>query len=656
VAPARLIGRLEGLGHELLLLMLNLSRMHDREQILRLFVEAVGTALPEVSVCLLRPGEERVGEIVEVATPEMTFGRIAVEDRTGKLPEPYRALYRNAARMLAVVLENVYRAEQLASENARLDGAVAERTAELRRALARSEDLYQNAPCGYHALDADGLYVQVNDTELRWLGYAREELVGRRRFADGLAPTSRESFARAFAWVRVRGAVQDVELELVRKDGTLLPVLVSASAVIDPHGRFLMARATLYDLSERQRGERALRESEEQLRQSQKLEALGRLAGGVAHDFNNLLTIILSCSSALLEGLGAEAPLRQEALEIDDAARRAAQLTRQLLSFGRCHSTQPVPLDLGEVVAGMEHLLRRLIGEGVALEVSRGTGLRAVHADPAHMEQVILNLVVNARDAVGGGGRIVVETSNLEVIVDEAHWVGAPPGQYVCLAVSDTGCGMAPEVRTRLFEPYFTTKAEGKGTGLGLATVYGIVKRAGGEIHVESAPGQGARFEVLLPPADEGAAARPTDARRGELERGSETILLVEDEPRVRAVAALALRHAGYAVLEASDGEDAAAVATGAGRIDALVTDVVMPRLGGVPLAARLRALRPELMVVFVSGYAGEGMLEDELAAKGTTVLYKPFTAPALLHAVRQQLDSRRAGEQRASRPGATPA
>jgi PAS domain S-box-containing protein len=632
-----------GLENDLLLLMLSLSRMHDRETILRLFVEAMSAAREGAVVRPLADGEAPTGEVLEIATPESRFGRLVLEDPGGVVSKQDRARYRNAVRMLAVVLENISRAERLATENARLDAAVAVRTEELQRAAERTRDLYDHAPCGYFSLGPDGRFVQVNDTMLRWLGYDRQDLLHRMRFVDLLTPESQPVFRRESARFRETAmAVHEAEVEVVRKDGTHFPAIASATAVRAPDGTFLMSRANLVDLSERRRAERALRETEERFRQSQKLEAIGRLAGGVAHDFNNLLTVILSCADALLDGLPPDHPLRQDVADIDDAGRKASQLTRQLLAFGRRHGSNPAPVDLGAIAAGMEKMLRRLIGEDVELLVSSAPGLPLVYADPAQLEQVVLNLVVNARDAMPKGGRITVETSA----------VGAPGDSgaaRVRLAVSDTGVGMAEEVRAHLFEPFFTTKREGRGTGLGLATVYGIVKQANGDIRVESEPGQGSRFEVLLPVSGH-AAAGPGEVHPEpeELLRGHETVLLVEDDPRVRAVAGLALRRAGYAVLEAPNGEAALELARGTDHLDVLVTDLVMPRLGGADLAARLQAERPDLPVVFMSGYARQAQLPD---AGAGGVLQKPFTAATLTRAIRERLEARREPAPPAARP-----
>jgi PAS domain S-box-containing protein len=627
---------LESVEQDLLLLMLNLSRMRDRERILSLYVEAISAMAPGVTARLLAPdAPDGPGELLEVATPDASFGRVALEDASGKLSAADRARLRNATRMLAVVLENAARAERLSSENARLDAAVSARTAELQGALERLEDLYQHAPCGYHSLDENAVYVRVNDTELGWLGYTREELVGVKKFTDLVAPASLVRFLHGFQTVK-QGADVEGELELVCKDGSTFPVLMRATAVRDAQGRFIMSRGTAFDLSERRRAERTLRETEERFRQSQKLEALGRLAGGVAHDFNNLLTVIVSCSEALLDDLSPEDRLRGDAAEIAEAAAKAAQLTRQLLAFGRRQPSNPIPVDVGQTVGGMERMLRRLIGEDVELVVSREPGLLPVQADPGRIEQVVLNLLVNARDAMPAGGRVTIETANVRRTSGDG--LDLPPGAYVSLAVSDTGTGMTGEVRSHLFEPFFTTKAEGKGTGLGLATVYGIVKQAGGDVRVDSEPGRGSRFEVLLPAAPPEIALGEAVAASDQVLAGTETVLLVEDESRVRAAEAQMLRRAGYTVLEAADGDTALGMAAGDTRFDVLVTDLVMPRLGGAALAAKLRKLRGPIPVVFVSGYGGEVLAGDDLGDATAAVLQKPFTAAALTRAIRERL------------------
>jgi signal transduction histidine kinase len=382
---------------------------------------------------------------------------------------------------------------------------------------------------------------------------------------------------------------------------------------------------------------RERKQLEEQYRQAQRLEAVGRLAGGVAHDFNNLLTVIASRSQFLLQRLEPGDPSRREATLILDAAMKAAQLTRQLLVFSRGQLLQTMPLDLNTIVAEMEPMLRRVIGEQIALHTALAPALGRVMADQGHIEQVVMNLVVNARDAMREGGRLVIETSNVEL--DEAYCrsrVGARPGPHVRLSVSDTGVGMDAEVQAHLFEPFFTTKESG-GTGLGLAVVYGIVKQCGGCTSVSSEPAHGTAFTIHFPRVDTAAAPpeppKPFTAALG----GSETILLVEDEAEVRAVVGEILRAYGYTVLEARDGREALGLAGGhRGAIHLVMTDIVMPEMGGLELVRRLTPERPDVKVLYVSGYSDDSI--TDYAALGGAFLEKPFTAPVLARKVREVL------------------
>jgi nitrogen-specific signal transduction histidine kinase len=392
------------------------------------------------------------------------------------------------------------------------------------------------------------------------------------------------------------------------------------------------------DLTERRR-------LEDQLRQSQKMEAVGRLAGGVAHDFNNVLTVVKSFSDFLLEDLDKLDPRRADVEEIAKAADRAAALTRKLLAFSRKQVMRPEPLDLNAVVTGMERMLERLIGEDVRVVTSLEPGLLAVEADPSSIEQAILNLAVNARDAMPDGGILTIRTKNETLEKADAAWA-IRPGRYAMLSVSDTGHGMDVTTQARVFEPFFTTKPQGQGTGLGLAMVYGIVKQSGGHVWVESKPDEGTTFTVYLPQpsqVDAGAfragpraAGEPHPAHA----RGGETILLVDDEEAVRSSARRALERAGYDVIAASDGSDALRLFTEHdGGIHMVVTDVVMPGLSGRELVGRLRIMRPKLRVLFVSGYTEEGVRRQGVLEPGAAYLEKPFTPEKLLRKVREVLD-----------------
>ena len=383
---------------------------------------------------------------------------------------------------------------------------------------------------------------------------------------------------------------------------------------------------------------------EQQLRQAQKMEAVGRLAGGVAHDFNNILTAITGYADLLLEDLGSDDPQRQDVAEIRKAADRAAGLTRQLLAFSRQQVMQAQVLDLNALVADTQSMLGRLLGEDVALATKLDPALGAVRADPGQLEQVLMNLAVNARDAMPNGGKLTIETANAEL--DESYTrehFPARPGPYVMLAVSDTGTGMSAEVQSHLFEPFFTTKEKGKGTGLGLATVYGIVKQSGGYVWVYTEPGHGTTFKIYLPRVDAAPAPRVSGVQASPVEDGTETVLLAEDETAVRAVARHTLQRHGYTVLEAPSAEAALDLAQRhSGPIHLLLTDVVMPGMSGRALALRLSELRPELRVIYMSGYPEEAITRHGVLERGFTYVQKPFTPEGLARKVREVLDGAR--------------
>ncbi len=393
---------------------------------------------------------------------------------------------------------------------------------------------------------------------------------------------------------------------------------------------------------ERKRGEEALRQSEERLRQAQKMEAVGRLAGGIAHDFNNLLTVIVSYCDLMLEDLAAGDPKRADLGEIRKAADGAAALTRQLLAFSRQQVLEPRVMDLKATIASTEKLLVRLIGEDIRLTTSLAPDLGAVRADPGQLGQIIINLAVNARDAMPAGGRLTIEAANVEM--DEAYVRGhapAGPGRYVMLALSDTGIGMDEQTQARIFEPFFTTKGVGKGTGLGLATVYGIVKQSGGFIWVYSEPGRGTTFKVYLPRVDEPAEAAAAPAVQAEPRRGAETVLVVEDAASVRVVTRQVLERYGYTVLEAPDGETALHLAAKhPGPIHLLLTDVVMPGLSGRQLVEQLARLRPDMKALYTSGYAANAIAHHGILESGIAYLAKPFTPETLARRVREVLDA----------------
>ncbi|MEK7761551.1 MAG: response regulator [Nitrospirota bacterium] len=399
----------------------------------------------------------------------------------------------------------------------------------------------------------------------------------------------------------------------------------------------------LDDRAERKRAEEALRQSEKQFRQSQKMEAVGRLAGGIAHDFNNLLTIIMGYSQVLLTELGPQHPLRGKIEETLKAGGKAASLIRQLLTFSSKQSTDPKILSLNTAVTSLENMLRRLIGEDVQFVVKLDPKNGRLRADQTHLEQVLVNLVVNARDAMPKGGTITIETAQVELTRSPVYHI-APlqPGSYVRLAVSDTGCGMDLKTQSHIFEPFFTTKEEGKGTGLGLSTVYGIVTQCGGAIDVTSRVGHGTRFDLYFPSVESDIQTTTQTQPSGRPQRGTEMILLAEDEPSVRTLVRDELRKLGYKVVEAKNGVEACLLATQqAESFQLLLTDVVMPGMGGRELAQHLSVINPELRTLFMSGYMDDvGIMAGQ--EEGTTsFLQKPFTPEVLASSVRNLLDAR---------------
>jgi signal transduction histidine kinase/CheY-like chemotaxis protein len=440
---------------------------------------------------------------------------------------------------------------------------------------------------------------------------------------------------------RAAKEIQSSNAELLKLRGELESRVKERTAELERTNTQLVR-----EVADHRRTEQALRSSEEQLRQSQKLEAVGRLAGGIAHDFNNLLSVILSYSSLLLTEVGPDSTIRPDIEEIQRAGDRAAELTRQLLAFSRQQVLEPRVLNLNDILLNVDKMLKRVLGEDIELRTVFDSDLALVKADPGQIEQVILNLVLNARDAMPKGGKLTLETSNYEL--DELyahHHVEVTPGPHVMLAVSDTGSGMDKATQARIFEPFFTTKEQGKGTGLGLATVFGIVKQSGGSIWLYSEPGAGTTFKVYLPRCESGAIARRSTMPPPTLTGGEETILLVEDEDQVRQVVKGILRRAGYKVLEAKGPAEAAEFCEKQeGAIHLLLTDVVMPKMSGRLLAERITTLKPGIKVLFMSGYTNDAILHHGVLAAGVAFLQKPLTPESITRKVRAVLDGRKTG------------
>jgi signal transduction histidine kinase/CheY-like chemotaxis protein len=451
------------------------------------------------------------------------------------------------------------------------------------------------------------------------------------RLGDLLSPDDPQNLEMLRQFIRSGYRLSDSESHERDREGRPKVFLNNLIGIID-HGHLVRAWGTQRDIT-------LQRQLEEEARQSRKMETAGRLAGGIAHDFNNLLTAILGTSEMLLSDLDPGTPAREDVEEIKRAATRAANLTRQLLAFSRRQVLQPRTLDLNQLVQGVQSMLQRLIGEHIALETSTAADLWRVRADPGQLEQVIVNLCVNARDAMPKGGRLLVETANLRFPGARAGAEAImPAGAYVLLTVTDTGTGMDGETLRHIFEPFFTTKETGRGTGLGLATVYGIVKQTGGFVFVDTEVGTGTRFRIYLPRV-EGTPDAGEASAEPVRQRASGTILLVEDEAAVRRLARRVLEQVGYTVLEAPDGPEALRlVDRWDGDIDLAVTDVIMPGMSGQELSARLRATRPWLKILYVSGYTDDAILQHGTLLPNTAFLQKPFTPGALAQRVAEAM------------------
>jgi PAS domain S-box-containing protein len=516
-------------------------------------------------------------------------------------------------------------------------GAVALENSALYRESRDARDFLQSiadhSPDAIVTADQHGKITYFSRGAEAMFGCRAEEMIG--ESVANIYPGGLEEAREIRRRLAAEGPLRSYETGFLAKDGRRVEVSASIAMLRDAAGAEVGTLGVLKDIEERRR-------LEEQLRQSQKMDAIGRLAGGIAHDFNNLLTVIAGRAQMILSRIRPEEPIHRDATLVRTTADRAAALTQQLLAFSRKQVLQPQVLNLNRVVTGMQPMLARLIGEDIELSVVPAEGLGRTKADPGQLEQVIVNLVVNARDAMPEGGRLTIETADVEIDAAYAsRHFSVAAGAYVMLAVTDTGSGMDEPTRSRVFEPFFTTKGPGKGTGLGLATVYGIVKQSGGDIQLYSEVGHGTSFKIYLPRVAE-QVIDALDARPAitAMPRGEETVLLVEDEPEVRDLAREILEGSGYTVLQACDPQEAVLMAERhAGPIRLLLTDVIMPRQSGRALAERLRPLRPEMHVLYMSGYTNEAIVRHGVLEPDTMFIQKPFTPAALGQKVREALD-----------------
>jgi two-component system, cell cycle sensor histidine kinase and response regulator CckA len=501
----------------------------------------------------------------------------------------------------------------------------------LRRSEARYRSLVQSSVYGIYRSSLEGRFLDVNPALITMLGYASAEQVLMLDPEKDVFALS-EEHTHLIEEFRRTGRLDGIEVKWKRKDGSAITVRISGRAVSNADEPADVLEAIAEDVTDR-------RVLEDQFRQAQKMEAVGRLAGGVAHDFNNLLMVISGYAEVMLAGLEPDHVLREKAQAIQQASDRATTLTRQLLAFSRKQLLELKVVDVNVIVQDMERLLRPLIAENVEFTTSLAPDAAHTRADAGQMEQVLMNLVVNARDAMPGGGKLTIETQN--IAVDESHRRGQTfirPGDYVRLSVSDTGMGMDKETQSRIFEPFFTTKEKGKGTGLGLSTVYGIVKQSGGYVLVQSEEQHGTTFYIYLPRV-EGIAEKHAPPVPPAALGGTETVLLVEDEDSVRQLVRDTLAAKGYRVVEAEDGEAGmTAAARHDGRIDLVITDVVMPGMGGRELVKQLAQLRPETKVLYLSGYTEDAILSEGTIETGAAFLQKPFTLQNLSRKVREVL------------------
>jgi PAS domain S-box-containing protein len=568
--------------------------------------------------------------VAPVLTRNRTYGWIGLGNKLGGAG--FTAADERILTMLAAQLAVGYENSRLFEELKRRAEDLEREVTERRRSTEKYRMVVEQASDGIIITDQEANIVEVNPRMLEMLGYTREQFL-ELNVCD-LIPKEDQVTDPVSRDMPPVGEVFHKQRRFIRRDGGLSDMEVGGTRLED--GRIL---GIVRDVSERNR-------LETQLRQSQKLEAVGRLAGGVAHDFNNLLTVILGHSDLAIATLNPDERLRQDLEDIRDAGARAAVLTSQLLAFSRKQVLQPKVMDCNSAIANMTKLLGRLISSNIEIVTNCDAELWRTKVDPGQLDQVILNLALNARDAMPLGGKLIIETANRRF--EGGQFSGPqqiPAGHYVLLAVSDTGCGMDAETRSHLFEPFFTTKAQGKGTGLGLSTVYGIVRQSGGHIAVYSEPAHGTSVKVYLPRvAGAGDVAGPSEDG-APLPMGTETILIAEDDDRVRSLVVAVLAQQGYTVIEACDGEEARALAKEYnGEIHLLLTDVVMPKMSGKELADALRRDLPGLKVLLCSGYTGDTVMQQGVLDKSTPFLQKPFTLRSLAVAVRQALDAGTAG------------
>jgi len=528
--------------------------------------------------------------------------------------------------------------QQLRASNQQLEAS----SQQLRASAKNLKEAQRVAHVGSWDLNVVTGDLYWSDEVYRIYGFEPQEFVPTdEKFMSILYPEDHERVQQSVDAALSGAAEYDIDFRFVRPNGEIGWIHCEGEVTRDEQGAPIRFFGIQADITDRKQAEQALRETEDQFRQAQKMEAVGRLAGGVAHDFNNMLSAIIGYSDLMLMGVKEGDPMHSDIGNIKKCADQAVGLTRQLLAFSRKQTLQPKVLNLNDIVTGTESMLRRLIGEDIDLVTSFSSDLGRVKADPGQVEQIVMNLAVNSRDAMPDGGKLTIETADVELDEEYARLhADVTPGPHVMLAVTDDGSGMDQETQARIFEPFFTTKEMDKGTGLGLSTVYGIVKQSGGNIWVYSEPGKGTTFKIYLPRVEE-AAEKIERPKAVSLRRGTETVLVVEDEDAVRELVCRILQVSGYKVLEAPHGGEALVIAEQhEGAIDLIITDVVMPHMGGRELAERLAKMRPGIKVLFTSGYTDNAIVHQGVLDEDTAFIQKPYTVSSLLAKVREVLEA----------------
>ena len=571
------------------------------------------------------------------------LSKMAIGDKAPEDPEYEFVDKKGKHRWLKLNSKNIYDSEGLAGAHVVAHDITQRKRAEDK--LQESEDKYrtilENIEDGYYEVAINGNFTFFNESMCRILGYSQEEMMGinNRQYTD--KENAKKLFKTFNKVYRTGEPAKTFDWQIISKDGIKKYIEASVSLRKDSLGNPIGFGGIVRDITERKQTEVEKAKLETQLQQAQKMESVGRLAGGVAHDFNNMLSVILGYTEMAINQAGAGHPLNRHLTQIHNAAERSASLTQQLLAFARKQTVAPRVLDLNETIESMLKMLQRLIGEDIELKWHPKADLWPVKLDPSQIDQILANLCVNARDAIADVGKIVIETENstFDKSYCENH-PGFAPGKYLRLAVSDDGCGMDKETLDKLFEPFFTTKDTGKGTGLGLATVYGIVKQNNGFINVYSEPGQGTTFTIYLPSHKGKAGQTRPEAPATPAARGHETILLVEDEPAILEMATTMLERQGYTVRAAgTPGEAIRLAREHTGEIDLLVTDVVMPEMNGRDLAKNLLSLYPHLKRLFMSGYTANVIAHHGVLDEGVYFIQKPFSISELTAKVREALD-----------------